>query len=549
MPSGWPRRWSSCRRCFARDGYDDAIVFGHAKDGNLHFVLTQAFDDPRDVERYDRFMRELADLVAGRHGGALKAEHGTGRNMAPFVDDRVGRRGLRDHARPQALVDPDGLPQPRRDRERRSAGPRAPPEGPAAVEPEVDACIECGFCERICPSRDLTLTPRQRIVVRARWRACARSRRARQRFAASSADYVYDGLDTCAADGLCAPACPVGIDTGALVKRLRHDAHGPAVEEIAVTLATHFAVVEHLARAALFAGHGLGQVLGAERLAAASAWISRRLGRRLPVWDPSLPRAAGRPAPTPACAAGAVLFSSCASRVLAADGDRPLADVIARVSRRGGVPLRVPDDAAGVCCGLAFASKGYARAAAAAADRAIERLWDWSEQGALPVIVDASPCALVLKSVASLLAERNRSRHAALSILDGIEHAAALVAAGLRPAERRRSVVLHPACSVRKMGLTGMLEGVARACADVVVVPPSAGCCGFAGDRGLTFPELSRSALGAEAEEVRQGLHDAWVSSSGTCEIGLRRASDRPFRSFWHLLDAPAGRAADPVLR
>jgi len=529
-------------------GYADAIVFGHAKDGNLHFVLTQAFEERREVERYDRFMRDLADLVIGRFDGALKAEHGTGRNMAPFVAAEWGDEAYAILREIKALFDPDLFLNPgvilNDDPQAHVLHLKDLP----AAQPEIDACIECGFCERTCPSRDLTLTPRQRIVV---LREIARLRVTSPRgpvLRALEREFTYDGLDTCAADGLCALACPVGIDTGALVKRLRHVAHGAVSEEIALALAVRFGAVERLARATLTAGHALARVLGPARLATASRWISGRLGRRLPVWDPALSRAARRPERTPAGAAGAILFSSCASRVLAAEGDRPLADIVARVSRRGGVPLRVPDDAAGVCCGLAFGSKGYEAAAAAAANHAVERLWDWSELGTLPVVVDASPCALALKTAAPLLTARNRSRHATLRILDGIEHGEALVAAGLRPVVRHRSVVVHPVCSVRKLGLTGALEGLAQRCSDVVVVPIAAGCCGFAGDRGLMVPELSSAALLAEADEVRRGLHDDYVSSSRTCEIGLTRATDRPFRSFWHLLDAPAAEPPTPRL-
>ena len=528
-------------------GYADASVFGHAKDGNLHFVLTQAFERAEDVARYDRLMHELADLVVGRYDGALKAEHGTGRNMAPFVVVEWGAEAYAIVREIKQLFDPLGFLSPG---VVVNEDPRAHVQHLKqlpAVEPEVDACIECGFCERTCPSRDLTLTPRQRIVVR---REMARLRAAAPRSALLrelERDFGYAGLDTCAADGLCSLACPVDIDTGALVKRLRHETHGPVAEELVATLAARFGMLEGLARTGLRVGHALGRVIGPARVAAASRSISHGLGRRVPAWHPDLPRAAGAPSIATPSHAAAVLFPTCASRVLAATGDRPLAEVVARVSLRGGAPLRVPHDARGVCCGLAFSSKGFRAAAAVAANHAIERLWDWSEAGALPVVVDASPCALTLRGVAPLLTPRNRVRHAGLAILDGVEHAARLVRGGLQPIAQLRSVVLHPACSLRRMGLVGELERVARACADEVVVPVAAGCCGSAGDRGLAFPELTRAALAAEADEVRQAPHDDFVSSSRTCEIGLARETGRPFRSFWHLLDA-GDAGSDPAV-
>ncbi len=169
---------SDLQELFERFGYDDAIVFGHAKDGNLHFVLIQAFDDPGDVERYDRFMHALAEVVVGRYDGALKAEHGTGRNMAPFVGSEWGPEAYALMQELKRLVDPDGLLNPGvilNDDPR--AHVRHLKDLPT-VEDEVDQCIECGFCERMCPSRELTLTPRQRIVVcGGKWRGFARPAR------------------------------------------------------------------------------------------------------------------------------------------------------------------------------------------------------------------------------------------------------------------------------------------------------------------------------------------------------------------------------------
>src|SRR5690606_27459303 len=102
----------------------------------------------------------------------------------------------------------------------------------ASVTLEVDKCIECGFCESKCPSRRLTLSPRQRIVVQ---REIARLRElgsadAMKLAAGLTGDFRYDGIDTCAVDGLCATACPVGINTGEMTKQLRTQSISPAAE-------------------------------------------------------------------------------------------------------------------------------------------------------------------------------------------------------------------------------------------------------------------------------------------------------------------------------
>ena len=518
-------------------GYLDASVFGHAKDGNLHFVLTQAFERGEDVTRYDRFMRELAGLVVGRYDGALKAEHGTGRNMAPFVAAEWGEDAYAIVREIKELFDPSGFLNPGvivNDDPR--AHVRHLKDLPQ-VETEVDACIECGFCERVCPSRDLTLTPRQRIVVRREMARLAADAGSPAVLREIERDFDYAGLDTCAADGLCSLACPVAIDTGALVKRLRHESAGPVARRIALACAARFGAVESAAHVGVRLGHVAERLLGTAAVAKTTGAISRALGRRTPAWSAGLPRAAKRLRPSTPAGATGVLFSTCASRVLAAEGDRPLAELVARVSLRGGAPLRVPD-ARGVCCGLAFSSKGFSEAAAVATNRAIERLWEWTDGGALAIVVDASPCTLTLRLAAPLLSPRNRVWHAALSFLDGVEHAARLVAGGLAPVALRRSVVVHAPCSLRRMNLDGALAGVVRSCADQVEIPLAAGCCGSAGDRGLAFPELTRAAVAPLTRELRDTTHDAFVSSSRTCEIGLTRETGRAFRSFWHLLDA-----------
>jgi D-lactate dehydrogenase len=512
-------------------GYDDAIVFGHAKDGNLHFVFAQAFQDPPDVKRYDRFMHSLSDLVAGRHGGALKAEHGTGRNMAPFVEAEWGAEAYEIHRAVKRLVDPDDLLNPgvliNDDPNVHVTHLKPLPE----VECEVDPCIECGFCERLCPSRDLTLTPRQRIVVRREMARLEAEEPHSKRLRELHADYGYEAIDTCAADGLCATGCPVGIDTGKLVKRLRRQAHSELEHELARIAAARFAWVERGARLAL----------------RAARWL------RNGSWS-DLPRAA--PGELPASlrdGATAVYFPSCVSRVCGParirsperPEDAPLAEVVLEVARRAGESMWIPGDVAGHCCGMPFSSKGYARASADALNRTIESLWRWSGGDALPVVLDTSPCAFTLRQARPELTPANRDRFDALRILDGIEFAHDRLLPRLRPLRATGSVVLHPVCSALKMDLAGKLRRLAEACSERVEVPAAAGCCGFAGDRGFTLPALTAAATRAEAEEVALGDFHGFYSSSRTCEIGLARATGDTYRSFWYLLERATRRPSE----
>ena len=192
-------------------------VAGHASAGNLHFLLTPALGEPADRDRYENFMGELVELIVGKYDGSLKAEHGTGRNMAPYVEREWGEEATELMWRVKRLADPGGVLNPGAvlsdDPEIHLADLKSTP----AIEDvsNANACIECGFCEPVCPSRDLTTTPRQRIVLR---REMARQPAGSPVLGALLAEYTYDALETCAADGTCRIACPLGIDTGKLVK-------------------------------------------------------------------------------------------------------------------------------------------------------------------------------------------------------------------------------------------------------------------------------------------------------------------------------------------
>ena len=527
---------------FRKHGYEEGIVFGHAKDGNLHFVITQSFRDEASVSRYARLIDDVVSLVIERYDGALKAEHGTGRNMAPFVQAEWGPEAYAIMKRVKELVDPDGVlnpgvvinPDPRA--HLRDLKPMP------SVEEEVDKCIECGFCEPRCPSRDLTTTPRQRIVVR---REIERLRLAGERdgnLAALEEAFPYDALDTCATDGLCAVACPVGIDTGQLTKRFRHRSHAPAAREIARLTAERFAQVESGLRLALRAGRVARRILGSGAITAMTRAARSLLGSQMPVWTEPMPGPARVELPvTRREGAAAIYFPSCISRTMGPLPGEPdgmsVAEAFVAVAARAGAPLHIPEDVRGRCCGVPYSSKGFAEARALAINATVARMWEWSEEGALPVVIDTSPCTYGLRSGEGLVPE-NRERLARMTIRDGVEFFADTVLPGLTVNPRAGTVAVHPVCSLVKMGLTGKLESIARACSPSAVVADPAGCCGFAGDRGWLVPELTASATREEASAIRACRPSEIVSSSRTCEIALTRATGIVARSFVHLLEA-----------
>ena len=608
-------------KLFRKHDYDNAIIFGHAKDGNLHFVITQGFNDQAAIDQYARFIDDVVELVVNRYDGALKAEHGTGRNMAPFVETEWGpeaytiMRRLKELADPHNLLNPGVIINPHR-RAHLEDLKRIP-----TIEPEVDKCIECGYCESKCPSRELTLTPRQRIVVR---REMARLQNAsssgaipseataannpltgvipsevegplftrnpvgappfspsvgervgaqdpgfsetrnskpgtrgnagapsfpilwervgdKDLLAALDRDFPYSALDTCATDGLCATACPVSINTGELVKRFRNIRQTPKTQAWAARIAKNFALAEFAVRWSLRLGHFAQSLFGLNVIQKLSRGMKVLLGDNAPEWTADMPHPAG-PVPTTSKAETQVIyFPSCISRTMGRlpgePHDRSPMEILVELGRRAAVPVYIPSNVAGTCCGTPFSSKGLTEAHSIAINDAVERCWDWSEQGRLPIVIDTSPCTYGFRTARGYLTEENQQRFDKMTFLDFIEFVHDTLLPKLRVTEKANSVALHPVCSVTKLGIAPKLEVIAKACSKKVLVPLDAGCCAFAGDRGFLVPELTASATRLESIEVKAAQPDGCYSSSRTCEIGMTRATGQIYRSYLYLLE------------
>src|SRR5262245_43330275 len=502
-------------------------VAGHASAGNLHFMLTPDFAKPEDTERYERFIGELVDLVLEKYDGSLKAEHGTGINMAPYVEREWGPKATELMWRVKALADPDGVLAPgvllNRDPGVHLRNLKTTPE----VEEVATTCVECGFCEPVCPSRHLTTTPRQRIVIR---REMARQPVGSPVQLTLLEQYEYDGIQTCAADGTCQIACPLGIDTGKLVKEFRQREHTPRAQRQGVKAAERFGRLERLARTALRTGAAAAPLMRAASTAT-RALVSDDV---VPTWPSNMPPPA--PAELPRTAregAAAVYMPACINRIFGPPrGGLHLPEAMVTVSARAGMPVWIPDDVAGHCCSVPWSSKGYADGARLMSNRTVESLWRWSGEGDLPVVIDASSCALGLASeLADDLTDENRERHAGLEILDSVAWAQRLLP-NLTIGRKLGSVAIHPTCSTRHLGLERQLREIAAEMADEVHQPVRATCCGMAGDRGLLHPELTASATREESAELRDSRHDAYLCSNRTCEIGLQQGKGAAYESF-----------------
>lgn len=513
---------------FDKHHYDEAILFGHALEGNLHFVFTQGFNSAEEVARYQAFMDDVAQLVAVEFGGSLKAEHGTGRNMAPFVELEWGSDAYQLMWQLKRLLDPNGILNPD---VVLSDDPQIHLKHlkplPAADE-IVDKCIECGFCEPVCPSKGLTLSPRQRIVI---WRDIQAKKRAGIDTRELEEAYQYQGIDTCAATGLCAQRCPVGINTGELVKQLRSRSatHGKTAD----WLGNHFATTLQGARFTLHVANGARMLLGAPRLARLSASLSKLSKGQVPQWTSAMPQPekAIRFSPSVSDQRPRVVYlAACVSRVMGpAAGDKEqmsLYDKTRGLLEKAGFQVVIPDNPDSLCCGQPFASKGYAEQAEHKRQELIGALLHASRGGLDPIYCDTSPCTL------RLVQDLGDVR---LDLYDPVRFIRTHLMDRLEFTPQEAPIAVHVTCSTQHLGESQALIDLARRCSSNVVIPEGIHCCGFAGDKGFTTPELNAHSLRSLKDAVQHCSEG--ISTSRTCEIGLSQHGGIDYHGLVYLVD------------
>ncbi|NMZ20182.1 FAD-binding oxidoreductase [Pseudomonas rhodesiae] len=513
---------------FDKHHYDEAILFGHALEGNLHFVFTQGFNSSEEVTRYQAFMDDVAQLVAVEFGGSLKAEHGTGRNMAPFVELEWGSDAYQLMWQLKRLLDPNGILNPdvvlSEDPQIHLKHLKPLP----AADELVDKCIECGFCEPVCPSKGLTLSPRQRIVI---WRDIQAKKRAGVDTTELETAYHYQGIDTCAATGLCAQRCPVGINTGDLVKKLR--ARNADCTKTAEWLATHFSTALQGARFTLHVANGARMLLGAPRLAKLSATATRLSKGQIPQWTNAMPqpeKAIRFSPPVTDERPRVVYLAACVSRAMGpAAGDKEqmsLYDKTRGLLEKAGYQVVIPENQDNLCCGQPFASKGYAEQAEHKRQELIGALLHASRGGLDPIYCDTSPCTL------RLVQDLGETR---LDLYDPVRFIRTHLMDRLDFTPQEAPIAVHVTCSTQHLGESQALIELARRCASTVIIPEGIHCCGFAGDKGFTTPELNAHSLRSLKDAVR--FCSEGISTSRTCEIGLSQHGGIDYHGLVYLVD------------
>jgi D-lactate dehydrogenase len=528
-----PALGRTCRKLtnlFDKYRYSNSVIFGHAKDGNIHFMLTDGFHAQDELDRYSAFTEDMVDVILGQ-GGSLKAEHGTGRVMAPYVRRQYGDELYDVMRQVKSLFDPESMLNPgvliNDDPQAHLRNIKTTPP----VDASVDHCVSCGYCEPVCPSANLTLTPRQRIVV---LRAIAQARiDGNQALAVElEKDYEYSAIQTCAVDGMCQTACPVNINTATLVKTLRRRDAGPLVNGAWGAAAKNWSAVTRGAGHALDAVRKvpIGVVLGPDKLA------RTMLGKDIvPLYSAELPAGgSSRKRPSPSASPQAVYFPACVGAMFgpAVESSPGIQKSFELLCERAGITLLVPKGIDGLCCGTPWSSKGLVGGLATIRAKTLAGLRVATRDGKLPIVCDASSCTEGLRQ--TIDSDTNEPK---MTVVDSVQFALASILPTLPDHARLKSLVLHPTCSSTRLGLNAALREVAGEVASEVLIPENTGCCAFAGDRGLLHPELTASATKAEAGDVAAIGATAHASCNRTCELGMTRATGQPYRHVLELLE------------
>jgi D-lactate dehydrogenase len=530
------------RKLLDQHGYEDAVIFGHALAGNLHFQMGDELAAPGAAEKFDVFSKDLSELVSVRYGGSLKAEHGTGRAIAPFVEREWGAAAYRIMRKIKPLFDPDNLLNP---------GVLITDNKTVHLEhfkemrlsnPIVDLCIECGFCEPACPSAQLTLSPRQRIVVTREMQRLSETHEDDARLAELHKSFDYAGLYTCAAGNVCAGRCPVGIETGTMVLGERAKRRTEREKRTAHLAADHTLAVERGLKAGIAAQALSRKIIGdgaTDAIAAAmrSALHTPRVSRALqpgPGAPPARsganvrnnPKADGAPVAIAAPANRVVYFPACPTRMFGANSTPydllPTPAAMLKLLERAGFDVVVPQGLEGQCCGQPFLSKGFPEEAERVGGRLLETLAPENAR----VLTDAATCAKHLK----------QHHNSEVTVADSAEFLAAEVLPKLTVVRTIPAVAVHHNCSAQRMGEQQATMTLCQAIAGTVAPLESVSCCGFAGDKGLFVPELNQWATRFVKNDIPAGCQIG-VSTVATCAAGLSERAGIPFVSLASLLE------------
>ncbi|HHB83406.1 MAG TPA: FAD-binding oxidoreductase [Devosia sp.] len=513
-----------------RHKYHEGIIFGHALAGNLHFQMHADFTSESERDRFDAFTADLAHLVSVTYQGSLKAEHGTGRAIAPFVEQEWGNKAYKIMHRIKNLFDGEKLLNPGvllNDDEKIHI---ADTKHMMPSNEIADLCIECGFCEPACPSAGLTLSPRQRIAVtreRARLKGDGSDN---ELLTALEEGFVYAGMDTCAGCNLCSLRCPIGIETGTMILGNRAEKPTGLGNTIANFAADNLNLVESAMKGAIATQNLARKAMGDTAIDAITGSLNTFSGRKIPKPNKTLGKSPGTPK-QPAALANAprgdiTYFPACASRMFGAPETAydllPVTDAMLVLLRRAGFNPVLPKNLTGLCCGQPFLSKGFPQKAKQVGQKLQNQLNQIGD-GKSNIVTDMSTCALHMQ-------------HDGISAHDSAEFLLEQVVPHLNITQKIDVVAVHHNCSAQRLHEQPLTEALAKVCATEIAVLTSITCCGYAGDKGMYQPELNAHALRLVKNDIPLDC-DLGVSTVATCATGLSQHAQIPFVSLASLLE------------
>ena len=528
-----PEATADLQQLLEKHGYPDACIYGHALEGNYHFIINQSFDTREQVAQYESLMNEIKTLVVDKYDGSLKAEHGTGRNMAPFVQYEWGEKAFALMKEIKSLFDPKNLLNPgvifNDDPHCHIRHFKPMP----LTNEHVDKCIECGFCEVNCLTAGFTLSSRQRIVAQREITRIKNIPEQQERLKRLKKQYAYAGNDTCAGDALCATSCPMNINTGHLTHDLRaellpQDSIG---YQLGMWTANHFAGVKAMLRPVLTLADTAHSIIGTRNMTALAKGLRSVSGNSIPLWTSAMPKAY-----TPKATGSlkselkVVYFPSCLNQTMgtahSSPDHTPLVDKTVALLEKAGYEVIFPSNMNKLCCGTIWESKGMPEIADRKAAELEEALYIATENGRYPVLCDQSPCLY-----------RMRNTMKRIKLYEPAEFILTFLCDKLEFTPIKQPVAIHITCSMKKMKLEKQLIALAGLCSEKVLVPEEVGCCGFAGDKGFTHPEVNAYALRKLRPQLEKAGIEVGYSNSRTCEIGLTTNSDIPYLSIVYLVD------------
>ena len=508
------------------DFVDGGVIFGHALSGNVHFNITPDFSDPKDTKNFGDLVKEMSERVSG-FGGSLKAEHGTGRMVAPFVEMEWGRKAYEINRRIKAIFDPERILNPdvmiTDDPDVYKKNLKAQ----CVIDDAFTICMECGFCEKHCPSRNLTLTPRQRIAL---LRETKRLENEGNFTLASELrkGYEYFGVDTCAACSMCKGLCPLSIDTAQIALSMRRI--DPPAPELAKKIYDNFSTTLQMCRAGVSLEGIAGSIITQKAISKITEGLHGVTGVTpyVPKTTPKANRYKLKNRIKPTNFEKVVYFSTCANRAFKPnqgyDDDRSLQQVVESLCNKAHIDIIYPKHIENLCCGLSFENYDDVH------ERAVKDLHDAlmkaSQNGKYPIVIDHSACF------------NHAFKHMPdLEINDISEFLCKYVVPHLDIEKCDERVIVHKQCKIKSLGKSQYIEDLARLCTDHVFNIKSFACDGFAGQKGFFTPELNKSATKDLAGEIAEYGATLGVSSSSTCEIGLGENGGIPFVGVAFLLD------------